>query len=487
MPNLIWLFTIPLIFSALIFALIFVSSTYLKRLTLLMSCFPFLCLIYGQTNWIGAEVNLAWLPALSIHFHLSIDSLSLIFLFLVSIIIPISLLAPISHPLPSPNLFYGLILLLQALLIGFFTTHDLALFTFFWEAMLIPLYFLIILCGGTKRRAAALKFLVYMIAGGTLMVASTLALYLASGAEGETKTFNIEQLKSIAAQAPYSVWIFAAFMLAFAVKTPLFPFHAWLPDTYYEASTTSTILLSSLLSKAGIYGIIRIAMGFFPNLLQEWSALFVNLAVIGVLYAGLAAWLQNDYKRLIAYSSFSHVNFILAGLFIWNEIATSGAILQAFNHGIIITALFLVASWITEKIGTTVIGPYHGLAKYLPKLCWLTLFFVAASIGLPGTNSFVGEFILLFGVLQNNSIIALALLLTIILSAIYMLRWMRKIYFEEASLFQPSFVDIQLKESLIALPLICLILWIGIYPSPLLKEIKAATENIDFLNKPETF
>lgn len=477
MPNLIWLFVIPFIASLITFSLKNLSGTTGKRWAILMSLVPLAFLLLRHSSWIGSEVNYTWLPALSIHFHLRIDSLSLLFLYLTAIVIPISLLSIKTKDLPSPFALYGLILLLQGLLIGFFTARDLALFTFFWEAMLLPLYFIITYWGGVKRQQAGLKFLIYMIAGSTLMVAAVLALYLASLTNGEG-TFNLDALAGLSSTMPHAAWVGVIFLLAFAVKTPLFPFHAWLPDAYYQAPTAGSILLSALLSKAGIYGFLRIGMELFPQLMQAWNPLLLGLAIAGVLYGGLAAWMQGDFKRLIAYSSFSHVNFILAGLFIWNQTAHSGAILQAFNHGITITGLFLTAGWLADRLGTTSIGPYHGIAKFLPHLCWLTLVFVLSSVALPGTNNFVGELMILFGLFLHNPWLAALLGLTIILSVIYMLRWMQKVYFEESSPFQKDWKDIQWKEFAIALPLVALIFWIGIYPTPILEQTTRAAEKI---------
>jgi NADH-quinone oxidoreductase subunit M len=477
MPNLMWLFLVPFIASFLAFLFPSLSGKILKRLAVAMSLIPLALLLGGSTNWIGSSIDYAWLPALSIHFHLNVDSLSLLFLYLTAIVIPISLLAAPSESLSSPNAFYGLILLLQGLLIGFFTARDLALFTIFWEGMLLPLYFIINIWGGPHRQTAALKFLVYMFAGSALMIAAVLSLYLAASANG-AGTFNLDVLTNLSATIPHAAWLLAIFLLAFAVKTPLFPFHAWLPDAYYQASTTGSILLSALLSKAGIYGILRIGMGLFPTLMREWSPWLLGLAIVGVLYGGLAAWMQSDFKRLVAYSSFSHVNFILAGLFIWNQIAHSGAVLQALNHGITITALFLVSGWLQERIKTTSLGPFSGLAKFLPHLCWLTLFFVLSSVALPGMNNFVGEVMILFGLFKENPWMAALLGLTVILSVLYMLRWMQKVYFENPSSFQEDWIDIKGKEFAIAFPLILLILWLGIYPAPVLEQIEPATEKI---------
>lgn len=477
MPKLMWLFLIPFLASVAAFISPNISGKNKKYFAVAMSLLPLLILIFsGINNWIGESVEYAWFPALSIEFYLRVDSLSLLFLYLTAIIIPITLLAVRGEDLPFPNTFYGFVLLLQGLLIGFFTARDLALFTVFWEAMLFPLYFLITLFGKEHRRTAALKFLIYMIAGSSLMVAAVLALYLASGGQG-AGTFNMDILSGIASQAPYALWIFAIFILAFSVKTPLFPFHAWLPDTYYQASTSGTILLSALLSKAGIYGFLRIGLGFFPDLIKEWSPLLLGLSIAGVLYGGLAAWMQSDYKRLIAYSSFSHVNFILVGIFAWSQAAHEGAVLQALNHGITIAGLFLVAGWLEDRLGSTEMGPFSGIAKFLPQLCWLTMIFVLSSIALPGTNNFIGELLILFGLFGQHPWLTSVLGLTIILSVIYMLRWMQNVYFEQPKkIIHAPFHDIHMKELLIALPLVALILWIGIYPDPVLKHVVPAVE-----------
>lgn len=468
-PDLLWLFITPFICAILIALLPGLNAKNLKRLVLIFSFIPLILLLAKNTSWINSSIDYPWIAKLNIHFHLSIDSISLLFLFLTSIIIPISLLASSSQTLQFPKVFYSLVLVLQGLLIGFFTAHDLVLFTIFWEAMLLPLYFIINIWGGSLRQYASLKFLIYMIAGSALMIAAVLALYFSNA-----NTFNLNELVNTAASTPYAKWICAIFLLAFAVKTPLFPFHGWLPDTYYQASTSGTILLSAILSKAGIYGILRISLPLFPTLMQEWSPLLLGLAITGVFYGGFAAWMEKDYKRLISFSSFSHVNFVLVGLFIWNETAHAGAILQALNHGITIAALFLVADWLQNRIGTTTIGTIGGVAQFMPHLCWLTLFFVLSSVALPGTNNFVGELLIFFGLFGIHPWLTAFLGLSVILSVLYMLRWMQKVYFETPGFFQDSWIDIKTREFAIAIPLVAIILWIGIYPAPLLKQLLPA-------------
>lgn len=471
MLNLLLLFLIPLFGSVALFFLSCLTERNLKRLAFTLSLLPLLYLIVGNTQWINATINYPWLPPLSIQFHLSIDSLSLLFLFLTAFIIPISIVAVSEKNLVYPNILFGLILLLESLLIGFFTARDLAVFTIFWEAMLLPLYFIINIWGGPRRQFASLQFLIYMIAGSALMIAAVLALYFDAAATLGTGSFDLDTLAKTASAVPHAAWLLAIFLLAFAVKTPLFPFHAWLPDAYYEAPASGTILLSALLSKAGIYGILRIAMELFPDLFKAWSPVLLALAVIGVFYGGMAAWMQKDYKRLIAYSSFSHVNFVLIGLFVWTEAAHTGAVLQALNHGITIAALFLTAWWLEERIGTTAIGIVSGAAKFLPYLCWVTLFFVLSNVALPGTNNFVGELLIFFGLFQEHPWLTAFLGLVVILTVLYMLRWMQKVYFETPAFCQRTWIDIGRREFAIVAPLVILIIWLGMYPAPILEQI----------------
>lgn len=436
----IWLFVIPLVGSIVTF---FMRN---KALTIAISLIPLILLAKGVE-----DVHYAWFPPLSIEFALKTDPLSLVFLVLTLLVIPISLVVA------KPNT-YSLILLLEGLLIGFFTSRDLVFFTIFWEAMLLPLYFLINLGNKPDKQFASLQFILYMLAGSILMVAALLFIYL------EAKTFNFYQLERF----PEVPWIFAIFALAFAVKTPLFPFHAWLPDAYDQAPTSGTILLSALLSKAGIYGFLRIGLELFPKTFALYQPPLLILAIIGALYGGMAAYKQNNFKRLFAYSSFSHVNFILAGVFALNEAGKVGAIVQAFNHGVIITGLFLVSGWLEMRLNSTSIFSAGGLAKFFPKLTWLTFTFILASIALPGTSGFIGELLILFGIFIQSFWSAAFLTLSVIISVVYMLRFMQTVYFQTPHLIPLNQNDISKRNLLISLPLLLLIFWIGIYPSPLI-------------------
>lgn len=447
----IWLFIIPFIGAG--------CASYLrnKALAVFFSLIPLFLLLFGSFSYFEGS-HYAWFPPLSIDFSLKIDNLSLIFLYLTAIVIPIAII------ISKPPL-YALILFLQGLLIGFFTAGDLVFFTIFWEAMLLPLYFLMNLGNKPEKYTASLKFLIYMFAGSVLMVVSLIAIYL------ENHTFDIASLGGVAENHPFSVVVFTLFALAFAVKTPLFPFHAWLPETYDQAPTSGTILLSALLSKAGIYGFIRVGAGLFPKAMALYSFPLTALAIFGALYGGIAAYRQSNFKKIIAYSSFSHVNFILAGIFIGTDTALNGAVLQSFNHGIIITGLFLVSGWLEMRLNSTSIYSAGGMAKYFPRLCWLTLIFALASVALPSTNGFIGELLILLGIFSVSKWLAATLALSVIIGAAYMLRYMQTLYFNAATRLPLNQYDIDLKSILIALPLVLIIFWIGVYPSTLLNLI----------------
>lgn len=468
MTQLMLLFCTPLIASVLITFLWRLSSTAVQKLAFVASMIPLLLLLYGGSTWIGTTVSYPWITALPITFHLAIDSLSLLFLYLVACVVPVAIVAaPVST---LPNAFFGLILFLEALLIGFFTARDLVVFVVFWEAMLIPLYLIIAFWGGQQRRAAAMRFLIYMIAGSVFLVAALLTLYFLPQGTAPQGTFDIDALAKIVSQQPLSYWVGAAFLLAFVVKTPLFPFHAWLPDAYCQAPLGGTILLSALLSKAGIYGILRIGLGLFPTLIARWSSALIALAVVGVLYGALVAWRQQDFKRLIAYSSFSHVNFVLVGLFVSNETAYIGSILQAINHGVTITGLFLVAGWLEQRLHSTALSKAGGLAKPLPYLCWFSLVFALSSVALPGTNSFVGEILIFLGLFRLQPWMTALLATSVILSAVYMLHWMQALFFGPQRSTSSTYRDLSVKEGLVLIPLVAAVVGLGLYPTPLLDQ-----------------
>ncbi len=468
MSGLILAILISGLSSIFMFIMSFCSMQNVKPLAFVLSLSSLFILIFTGNGILGDEINYPWIEELSINFHLKVDGLSLLFLYVTAIILPIAILAVKENS----SAFFGLILLLQTLLFIFFTARDLAVFTIFFEATIMPLYFMITLYGGAGRKKAAIQFVIYMIAGSFLLIAAVLSLYFSASLNFGKGSFNLDLLSQISDALPHASSLFAIFILAFAVKTPIFPFHGWLPGAYTEASTAGTIILSAVLSKTGIYGILRIGKGLFPSEMQEWSPYLLVLAVFSVLYGGFAAWRQTDHKKLIAYSSFSHVNMILAGLFVTSYIAETGSLLQVINHAVTITGLFLVASFLEERISTRTLNEHRGLAKSLPLLCWITLIFVIASIAVPGTNNFIGELLIFLGIFNYNPPITATLGLTIILSAIYMLRYMQLNFFGSDDASKKQLADIGLKEILILLPLIILIFYIGIYPQNILHELE---------------
>lgn len=427
----------------------------------LLSLIPFFMLIFMKQEIFNAHIEIAWVSALDIYFDLKADELSYIFLLTTCLVMPVVILAAKE----KQALLFSLLLLFQGLLFIFFTAKDLVVFTIFFEAALLPVYFIMVFWGSHESKKAAMKFIVYMIGGSCLLVAAVFALYFSGG------SFNLDIMAKTAEKLPYAVFICAAFFLAFAVKTPLFPFHGWLSDAYTEAPLTATLLLSALLSKLGIYGFFRIGFSLFPNFMTVSSPYFLNLAIFAVIYGAFAAWMQKDYKRLIAYSSFSHVNFIVAGVFILNKTAHQGALLQVLNHAITIVGLFLVASFLEEKIHRRALHKHRGLAAAMPKLCWLTLIFVLASVALPGTGNFIGELTILFGAFKENPLFAALLVLTVVLSIVYMLRYMELNFFGRELPENNGFSDIGKKQVLLLLLLIALIFLIGIYPELLLKSL----------------
>lgn len=479
MPLIFWMFLLPLI-GGLYLLISNIPQKKAQYFALTCSLVPLLLLFVGhwQASVLDSSLFVPWLSKLGINFHLRVDSLSMPFLYLNAIVVPIAIcVAQSNNATPLSSRFYALILILESFLIPFFTARNLVLFIVFWEAILFPVYFIILFWGGSRRQRAATKFLIYMIAGSALLIAAALALYFLP-AEVDQASFELDALAHVPMALSYQKILFAVFLLAFAVKTPLFPLHIWLPLAYTQAPTSGSILLAALLSKAGIYALLRIGLEIFPAVMQAWSLGLAMLACFGVLYAAITAAVQNDFKQLIAYSSLSHVNLILVGLFIWDPMAHSGAVLQAFNHGITITALFVVAHWLEKRLGSTAMGQVSGLAAYVPRLCWITLIFALSTLSLPSTNNFVGELMILVALFKQNILLAAILTLSIIFSAIYMLRWMQRIYFGAVQPHQIAWHDIGLKELLLICPLILLVFGLGLYPAVLLNYIQPFAHKI---------
>ncbi len=438
-----------------------------------------------------------WIPQIGISYHIGIDGISLFLVLLTTLIVPLLLFAPWDAIRSRIKLFSMMLLVLETAVIGVFISLDLVLFYIFWEAMLIPMYFLIGIWGGERGSYAAIKFFIYTMATSVLMLVAIIALYFAGG-----QTFDLLQLQKTKLDGWVQPWLlFGAFVAAFAVKIPLWPFHSWLPDAYSEAPTTGTILLSALMSKAGLYGLIRFGLTLFPDTLIEFAPYLLTLALIGIIYGALVAWAQKDLKRMIAYSSISHLGLVALGIFSFvpavqvissgigasavslsnpSVISLSGSILQMINHGIIITALFLILAILWDRFGRRGLDDFGGIAHKMPRFMALFLIAMLASVALPGTNGFVGEFLILLGTFMTQYQIYAIIAATIaILSAVYML-WMTQKAFHGpvGEHVEKKSSDLKMREGWVLVPLVILILWMGIFPNLWLDRIKPSVEDL---------
>jgi NADH-quinone oxidoreductase subunit M len=375
--------------------------------------------------------------------------------------------------------FMVCLLALMSGMIGVFVSLDLFLFYVFWEVMLIPMYLLIGVWGNPARRVyAAIKFFLFTMFGSLLMLVAILVLYFHYGKTTGTYTFDL--LKMYGASIPFNMqfWMFLAFGLAFAIKVPMFPFHTWLPDAHTEAPTVGSVILAAVLLKMGTYGFLRFNMPMFPEAAHYFVPLFSILAVIGIVYGALVSMMQKDLKRLIAFSSVSHLGFVMLGLFTFTMPGVQGGIIQMINHGLSTGALFLIVGVIYERRHTRMIAEFGGLCTPMPIYAIIFMIVTLSSIGLPGLNGFVGEFLILLGAFQTNKVYATIAATGVIFAACYML-WMfqRVIFGQVTNEKNKDLKDLSWREIAIFAPLILFIVWIGVYPSTFLDKTKASTEN----------
>jgi len=356
---------------------------------------------------------------------------------------------------------------METAMLGVFAALDFVLFYVFWEAMLIPMYLLIGVWGGPNRLYAAIKFFLYTLAGSVLLLVAILVLYFYGG-----RTFDVLALSQVTYPAALQQWLFLAFFAAFAVKVPMFPFHTWLPDAHVEAPTAGSVILASVLLKMGAYGFVRFSLPMLPDASQAMTPLIAALSIIAIIYGAYMALAQVDLKKLIAYSSVSHMGFVTLGLFVMNQQGIEGAVLQMVNHGITTGALFLCVGIIYERTHSRLIADNVGLAKPMPRYATLLVIFALSSLGLPGTNSFVGEFLVLVGTFLWSKAAAALASLGVILAAAYLLYMIQRVVFGVALPRElPHLKDIGLREFTILLPLVGLVFWIGVYPNPLVTRM----------------
>lgn len=425
----------------------------------------------------------SWIPSLGVEYFFGIDGISLLLILMTTILSAIAVLSSFTAIHERLKEYYISLLFLEAGMLGVFMAEDLFLFYIFWEVMLVPMYFLIGIWGGGRRLYSAIKFFLYTLFGSLFMLLAILALYfLNHNPEFGTGqyTFNLLELYKLRLPLwPYQAWLFLAFFLGFAIKVPMFPFHTWLPDAHTDAPTAGSVLLAGVLLKMGTYGFLRFCLPLFPAASHYFVPLISGLALVGIIYGALVSLAQQDVKRLIAYSSVSHLGFVMLGMFSLNTQGITGSVLQMINHGISTGALFLIVGMIYERRHTRQISDFGGLSAKMPIYATLFAITMFSSIGLPGLNGFVGEFLILVGAFQANKVYAGLAVIGIILGAAYMLWLFQRMMFgpldkEENQHLQ----DLNPREIAYMLPLILFMFWIGIYPRPFIRIIEPAVVNI---------
>jgi NADH-quinone oxidoreductase subunit M len=369
--------------------------------------------------------------------------------------------------------------MLETGMLGVFLSLDLFLFYVFWEVMLLPMYFIIGVWGGQRRIYAAIKFIIYTMVGSLLMLLAILALYFLNHQYTGLYTFDLTIISEMPIYGTTQLWLFGAFALAFAIKVPMFPFHTWLPDAHVEAPTAGSIILAAVLLKMGTYGFVRFCLPLFPDATFQLMPLISILALIGIIYGGLVSAVQRDVKSLVAFSSVAHLGFVMLGMFALNTQGISGSIMQMVNHGISTGALFMLVGMIYERRHTRLIEDFGGIAHVMPVYATFFMIVALSSIGLPGTNGFVGEFLILLGMFKVNVTYAVIGTSGVIIAAVYMLWMVQRVFFGEVNNEKnKALTDINWRERFLLIPLIVMIFWIGVYPKPFLKLIEPSVRNL---------
>jgi NADH-quinone oxidoreductase subunit M len=440
-----------------------------------------------KPEWGGftLEENATWIPSIGARYHLGIDGISLLLVMLTTFLGMIAILSSWSAIKQRQKEYYILLLLLQTGMIGVFVSLDFFLFYVFWEVMLVPMYFLIGVWGSDRRLYAAIKFFLYTLAGSVVMLLAILALYFyAPAAADGTRTFDIPTLLA-AAQSfsdPLKVWLFWGFFFAFAIKVPMFPFHTWLPDAHTEAPTAGSVILAGVLLKMGTYGFIRFSLPLLPAdaaMRAKIIHIVIALSLIGIIYGAIVCLMQKDMKRLIAYSSVSHLGFCTLGIFALTPNGLAGSVLQQINHGISTGALFLIVGVLYERRHTRLISDFGGLATPMPNFAAIYLIISLSSLGMPLLNGFIGEFTILQGAFQVNKTWAAWGSLGVVLGAAYLLWLYQRVMFGPVTQFaNEDLPDLNLREYATLVPLVILAFWIGIYPKPFFAYIEKPVQRI---------
>jgi len=481
-----FLMLLPIIGTAVIVALPKANETLVKQVALATTLIVLVSTIAMAVSFQRDNVELqfvekyAWIPSFGINFALGIDGLALVLILMSTILAPVVVLAGWNEAHGgrwSVKTFYILILVLETMIIGVFAATDVFLFYVIFEAMLIPVYFLIGGYGTGNRSAAAVKFLIYSLFGGLLMLASIIALYVMSGAQGG-HTFDLATLSHLHMSSVTQNLLFLGFFIAFAIKAPLWPLHTWLPDAAESATPGTSVLLLGVLDKVGTFGMIRYCLTLFPDASKTFTPIILVLAVISIVYGAILAIGQRDLKRLIAFTSISHFGFITMGIFAMTSQGHSGATLYMFNHGFSTAALFLVGGWMISRRGSSKIADFGGLQRVTPVMAWMFFLAGMSSLALPGLSSFVSEFLVLVGTFTRYPVHAIIATFGIVLAALYILIPVQKALHGPTTPGNENLSDLNLREKIAIAPVIAIILVLGFYPAPLLKVINPAATHV---------
>jgi len=431
------------------------------------------CVVHpAEDSWI-IKLDYQWIPAFGINFSLALDGLSLLMLMLTFFLGFLAVITSWKEITYRVGFYYFNLLWVIAGITGVFLTTDLFLFYFFWEVMLIPMYFLIGIWGHENRQYAAYKFFIFTQASGLLMLLAIAGLYFVHGDQTGNYTFGYFQLLETQLSPGMERWLMLGFLAAFVVKLPIVPFHTWLPDAHSQAPTAGSLILAGLLLKTGAYGLIRFVLPLFPHAAHEFGTWGMALGVVGIIYGAILAFGQTDLKRLVAYTSVSHMGFVMVGVFAFNELAMQGVVMQMITHGISTGALFILAGSIYERIHTREITSMGGFWIKAPFMGTITLIFVLASLGLPGLGNFVAEFLTLLGAWQADRLLTVLATLGLVAATAYSLRIMQRVFLGMKSGEAP-FEDFSLREKIMMVPLAVVIILLGVYPHPVFSTAESS-------------
>ncbi len=479
-PLLSVMLYIPAVVALLLLFIPRLSQAAIKYAALLATLASFvlsLIVVFSsdQNPGLKWEENANWLPSVGIRYHLGTDGLSTIFVLLTTITSVIALVASWHSIKTNIRAYYVTFLLLVTGMLGVFMTFDLFLFYVFWELVLIPMALIIGVWGSANRVYSAIKFFLFTLAGSLLMLVAIVALYTEYFNRTGTRTLDLPTLTAIPGgwSNTFQLWAFAAFFIAFAIKVPMFPVHTWLPDAHVESPTAGSVILAAVLLKMGGYGMIRFCLTMFPYAAKQYATAILILSVIAIIYGALVAMVQPDMKKLIAYSSVTHMGFVTLGIFSFNVQGFQGAVINMFSHGLVTGGLFLCVGVLYERAHTRAISAFGGIANWMPKYAAMFLVFMLAALGLPGLSGFIGEYLSTLGSFRlANKTYAVITMFVVIFAAVYMMWLYKRVIFGPPQERHKGFPDVTRAEVATLVPLILASLYVGIYPSPLMKLLQ---------------